>query len=70
MLVDDNQDILYTYEAFLDEEEFYHVVTFTDPQEALMYFAQLDPHPRFDNLGYTNAQIQRTATLLQTKSNR
>ena len=61
MLVDDDQDILYTYEAFLDEEEFYHVVTFTDPQEALMYFAQLDPHyfaliildirmPRFNGL--------------------
>lgn len=42
MLVDDDLDILYTYEAFLDEEEIYHVKTFTDPQEALMHFAQLD----------------------------
>jgi DNA-binding response OmpR family regulator len=43
MLVDDDQDILYTYEAFLDDEKHYHVETFTDPQEALMRFAQLDP---------------------------
>jgi two-component system, OmpR family, response regulator ChvI len=61
LLVDDDQDILYTYEAFLDEEELYHVVTFTDPQEALLHFAQLDPHyfaliildirmPRFNGL--------------------
>jgi two-component system, OmpR family, response regulator ChvI len=61
LLVDDDQDILYTYEAFLEEEELYHVVTFTDPQEALMHFAQLDPHyfaliildirmPRFNGL--------------------
>jgi two-component system, OmpR family, response regulator ChvI len=63
MLVDDEQDILYTYEAFLDEEEHYHVETFTDPQEALMRFAQLDPHyfaliildirmPRFNGLQF------------------
>ena len=61
MLIDDDQDILYTYEAFLDEEELYHVETFTDPQEALIHFAHLDPHyfaliildirmPRFNGL--------------------
>ena len=61
MLVDDDQDILCTYKAFLDEEELYHVDTFTDPQEALIHFAHVDPHyfaliildirmPRFNGL--------------------
>jgi CheY-like chemotaxis protein len=61
MLVDDDQDILCTYEAFLEEKELYHVETFTDPQEALMHFAQLNSHyydlvildirmPRFNGL--------------------
>jgi two-component system, OmpR family, response regulator ChvI len=61
MVVDDDQDILYTYEAFLDDAEHYHVETFNDPQEALMHFAQLNLHyydlvildirmPRFNGL--------------------
>ena len=42
MLVDDEPDVLYTYKCFLASRG-YNVVTFTNPREALIHFAQSDP---------------------------
>lgn len=42
MIVDDEQDILFTYKAILAESG-YKVKTFTDPYEALLHYAQGDP---------------------------
>jgi two-component system response regulator ChvI len=41
MIVDDEPDTLFTYEWFLSEEG-YNVEAFTDPQEALKHFVQLE----------------------------
>jgi two-component system, OmpR family, response regulator ChvI len=41
MIVDDEPDTLFTYEWFLSDEG-YNVETFTDPQEALKRFVQLE----------------------------
>jgi two-component system, OmpR family, response regulator ChvI len=41
MIVDDEPDALFTYECFLSDEG-YHVEGFTDPQEALKRFVQLE----------------------------
>jgi two-component system, OmpR family, response regulator ChvI len=41
MIVDDEPDTLFTYEMFLSEEG-YNVEAFTDPQEALKRFVQLE----------------------------
>jgi CheY-like chemotaxis protein/class 3 adenylate cyclase len=40
MVIDDEPDILFTYECFLSDEG-YNVQAFTDPQEALKHFVQL-----------------------------
>jgi CheY-like chemotaxis protein len=40
MIVDDEPDILFTYECFLSDEG-YNVQAFTDPQEALKHFVKL-----------------------------
>jgi len=42
MLIDDEPDVLYTYKCFLTSRG-YNVVTFTNPREALIHFAQSDP---------------------------
>lgn len=42
MIVDDEQDILFTYKVILAESG-YNVKTFTDPYEALLHYAQGDP---------------------------
>ncbi|MDQ3868651.1 MAG: response regulator, partial [Thermoproteota archaeon] len=43
MIVDDEPDVLSTYECFLSDEG-YNVQAFTDPQEALEHFVQMaDP---------------------------
>jgi DNA-binding response OmpR family regulator len=42
MIVDDEQDILITYKAIL-EEGGYNVKTFTNPYEALLHFTQGNP---------------------------
>ena len=41
MIVDDEPDTLFTYEWFLSDEG-YNVEAFTDPQEALKRFVQLE----------------------------
>jgi CheY-like chemotaxis protein len=47
MIVDDEPDILSTYEFFLSDEG-YNVQAFTDPQEALKHFVQLpDPSSHY-----------------------
>jgi two-component system, OmpR family, response regulator ChvI len=47
MIVDDEPDILSTYECFLSDEG-YNVQGFTDPQEALKHFVQLpDPSSHY-----------------------
>jgi CheY-like chemotaxis protein/class 3 adenylate cyclase len=47
MVVDDEEDTLFTYECFLSAEG-YNVRAFTDPQEALNHFAQLsDPSSHY-----------------------
>jgi two-component system, OmpR family, response regulator ChvI len=47
MIVDDEPDILSTYEYFLSDEG-YNVQVFTDPQEALKHFVQLpDPSSHY-----------------------
>jgi two-component system, OmpR family, response regulator ChvI len=47
MVVDDEPDVLFTYECFLSAEGYY-VEAFTDPQEALKHFVQLpDPSSRY-----------------------
>ena len=43
MLVDDEPDILLTYETYLTSAG-YNVDAFTDPREALMRFAHADPN--------------------------
>jgi DNA-binding response OmpR family regulator len=43
MIVDDKPDILFTYKCLLSAEG-YNVETFTNPNDALMHFAQL-PDP-------------------------
>jgi CheY-like chemotaxis protein len=40
MVIDDEPDILFTYECFLSDEG-YNVEAFADPQEALKHFVQL-----------------------------
>ena len=42
LLVDNDQDILFTFRSIL-EAEGYHVESFTDPSEALRHFEQMDP---------------------------
>jgi two-component system response regulator ChvI len=42
MLVDDDPDILLTYKSILVDES-YHIETFTDAQEALNHFSQVNP---------------------------
>ena len=42
LLVDDDQDILFTFKSIL-EAEGYHVEAFADPNEALSHFIQMDP---------------------------
>jgi CheY-like chemotaxis protein len=42
MLVDDEPDMLLTYKTFLSSEN-YNIHAFTDSQEALHHFAQIDP---------------------------
>jgi CheY-like chemotaxis protein len=42
LLVDDDQDILFTFKSIL-EAEGYHVEAFVDPNEALSHFTQTDP---------------------------
>ena len=42
LLVDDDQDILFTFKSIL-ETEGYHVEAFADPNEALSHFIQMDP---------------------------
>jgi two-component system, OmpR family, response regulator ChvI len=42
MLIDDEPDMLFTYKSFL-EYEGYNVDVFTDPVEALQYYAKLQP---------------------------
>jgi CheY-like chemotaxis protein len=41
LLVDDDRDILFTFKSIL-EAEGYHVEAFTDPNEALSHFLQMD----------------------------
>jgi CheY-like chemotaxis protein len=43
LLVDDEPDLVYTYESMLREEG-YNVDTFTNSQQALKHFAQSDPY--------------------------
>jgi CheY-like chemotaxis protein/class 3 adenylate cyclase len=43
LLVDDEPDVVYTYESMLREEG-YNVDTFTNSQQALKHFAQSDPY--------------------------
>lgn len=42
LLVDDDQDILFTFKSIL-EAEGYNVQAFADPKEALSHFSQMDP---------------------------
>jgi CheY-like chemotaxis protein len=42
LLVDNDEDILFTFKSIL-EAEGYHVESFTDPNEALSHFVQMDP---------------------------
>ena len=42
LVVDDDQDILFTFKSIL-EAEGYHVEAFADPNEALSHFIQMDP---------------------------
>jgi CheY-like chemotaxis protein len=42
LLVDDDQDILFTFKSIL-EAEGYHIEAFADPNEALSHFIQMDP---------------------------
>ena len=42
LLVDNDEDILFTFKSML-EAEGYHVDSFTDPNEALSHFVQMDP---------------------------
>jgi DNA-binding response OmpR family regulator len=42
MMVDDEPDMLLTYKSFLAAEG-YNIEAFTDPQEALKHFAQVNP---------------------------
>ena len=46
ILVDDEKDILFTYESFLKDNG-YEIITFTDPSNALNYIKNL---PNFNNL--------------------
>jgi CheY-like chemotaxis protein len=46
VLVDDEEDILFTYRSFLTDYD-YHITSFTDPFTALNYIKDL---PNFDNL--------------------
>ena len=46
VLVDDEEDILFTYRSFLTDYD-YHITSFTDPFSALNYIKDL---PNFDNL--------------------
>jgi CheY-like chemotaxis protein len=47
LVIDDEEDTLYTYESFLSDEG-YNVKTFSDPQEALEHFFQLpDPSSHY-----------------------
>ena len=46
MIVDDEPDVLLVYKSFLSSEE-YNVEVFTDPQEALAYFAKFN-YPYYD----------------------
>jgi two-component system response regulator ChvI len=43
LLVDDEPDALLTYKTFLTTAEGYNIDAFTDPQEALKHFAQVNP---------------------------
>jgi two-component system, OmpR family, response regulator ChvI len=43
LLVDDEPDALLTYKTFLTAAEGYNIDAFTDPQEALKHFAQVNP---------------------------
>ena len=43
LLVDDEPDTLFTYKTFLLDIEDYNVDAFTDSQEALQHFAQVNP---------------------------
>lgn len=42
LLVDNDEDILFTFKSML-EAQGYHVESFTDPNEALSHFVQMDP---------------------------
>jgi two-component system response regulator ChvI len=43
LLVDDEPDALLTYKTFLTAAEGYNIDAFTDPQEALKHYAQVNP---------------------------
>ena len=56
LLVDDDQDILFTFKSILDAEG-YHVEAFADPNEALSHFVQMDPS--YYNLVLTDIQMPK-----------
>jgi PleD family two-component response regulator len=56
LLVDNDQDILFTFKSILDAEG-YHVEAFADPNEALSHFAQMDPS--YYNLVLTDIRMPK-----------
>jgi CheY-like chemotaxis protein len=58
MIVDDEPDILFTYESFLSNEG-YNVEAFTNPQEALKHFVQLEASSSYYQLVLLDIRMPR-----------